>query len=477
MRTLSWRRLFSGRNGVALLSGCFGILLSGCAGQDCSMVREDGMTLQLIPMADNAIRVKLTAPDGPQLEEIVFTQKTRRPKSQTECTDSTLKLSVAQLSATYSIAEDKITFRNAEGKVLLQESAHSREITAVDVMGQKAYQVTQSFISPVSEHLYGTGQFQDGYTDIRGLQRRLTQVNTQIALPMVISNKGYGLLWHNYSKTDFNPADASVALQRDELPETSVTVNATSTHGNVRERRVFNSYSATINVPEAGTYSILLDVGQAMARKHDLSIDGEKVITMQNTWLPPTASTFVELSAGEHVLQSECSFGDKPTVYYNKVQNLTTLRSEAAPGLDYTVFAGGADQVISSFRKLSGPVPEMPDWMFGYIHCRERYNTQDELLANATEFRKRQIPVDVIVQDWQWWGKYGWNAMQFDEDRYPDPKAMTDSLHAMDIKLMLSVWSKIDQNCEVGKQMKEAGYYVPGTDWIDFFNPEASAAY
>jgi len=67
--------------------------------------------------------------------------------------------------------------------------------------------------------------------------------------------------------------------------------------------------------------------------------------------------------------------------------------------------------------------------------------------------------------------------MKFDEDFYPDPKALTDSLHKMGIRLMLSVWSKIDKNSEVGRQMERDGYYIPETDWIDFFNTEAASAY
>lgn len=110
----------------------------------------------------------------------------------------------------------------------------------------------------------------------------------------------------------------------------------------------------------------------------------------------------------------------------------------------------------------------LPLWALGYIHCRERYNTQAELLENAHEFRKRKLPVDVIVQDWQWWGKYGWNAMQFDENKYPDPGKMVRELHNMNIHLMLSVWSKIDKQSALGKQMESKGFYIPGTDWIDF---------
>ena len=119
----------------------------------------------------------------------------------------------------------------------------------------------------------------------------------------------------------------------------------------------------------------------------------------------------------------------------------------------------------------------MPQWALGYIHCRERFHSQDEILKTAQHFRQEELPVDVIVQDWQYWGKYGWNAMKFDEDHYPTPSLMTDSLHRMNMRLMVSVWSKIDRKSEVGRQMAADGHYIPGTDWIDFFNPASADAY
>jgi alpha-D-xyloside xylohydrolase len=119
----------------------------------------------------------------------------------------------------------------------------------------------------------------------------------------------------------------------------------------------------------------------------------------------------------------------------------------------------------------------MPDWALGYIHCRERFHSSEEILQTAKRFHAEGMPISMIVQDWQYWGKHGWNSMQFDEDYYPDPKALTDSLHQLDIRLMLSVWSKIDKNSEVGKEMLMGDHYIPGTDWIDFFNPEAAQAY
>ena len=336
---------------------------------------------------------------------------------------------------------------------------------------------TLRFQSATDECLYGLGQFQDGYTNIRGLSRRLTQVNTQISIPMLLSSKGYGVLWNNYGLTEYNPCDHSVALTKHEGTGQTEVVNVTSTEGGRQEVRRRNVFEATLDIPEAGDYALLLDVGQKMARRHNLTIDGQTVIEMQNLWLPPTASRIVHLDKGSHRVQAELTADDRPVLYYNKVGIETTLRSPVATAVDYTVFIGSPDEVIATYRELTGPAPLMPEWMLGYIHCRERFHSQEEILQTANRFRQEQLPVDLLVQDWQYWGKYGWNSMRFDEANYPDPKAMTDSLHRMGMRLMVSVWSKIDKGSEVGRQMQADGYYIPGTDWIDFFNPDAAAAY
>jgi alpha-D-xyloside xylohydrolase len=364
-----------------------------------------------------------------------------------------------------------------------------QQLSLFDAAGRKVFTATSHelnqgvatlrFESPADESLFGLGQFQDGYANVRGLSRRLTQVNTQISVPMLLSSKGYGVLWNNYGLTEFNPCEQQVALTRqaDKEEQKEETVNVTTTEGTRQERRQRNLFEATIDVTEEGDYSLLLDVGQKMARRHNLQIDGQTVIEMQNLWLPPTASKIVHLTRGRHTLRAELTGGDQPVLYYNKVKNQTVFRSPVATAVDYTVFLGTADEIIATYRELTGPSPLMPQWMLGYIHCRERFHSQQEILATANRFRNEQLPVDVLVQDWQYWGKYGWNAMRFDEDHYPDPKALTDSLHAMNMQLMVSVWSKIDKNSEVGKQMEADRYYIPGTDWIDFFNPDAAAAY
>ena len=294
---------------------------------------------------------------------------------------------------------------------------------------------------------------------------------------MLISSKGYGILWNNYGLTEFNPCSQSVSLTKREGKGEQEVVDVTSTEGGKREVRERHIFEATIDITDAGDYALLLDVGQKMARRHNLVIDGQPVIEMQNLWLPPTASKIVRLEAGRHTLEAELTKDDTPTLYYNKVEDQTTFRSPVAEAVDYTVFIGTPDEIIATYRELTGPAPLMPEWALGYIHCRERFHSSDEILQTARRFREEGMPLSVIVQDWQYWGKYGWNSMQFDEAFYPDPKALTDSLHQMDVKLMVSVWSKIDKQSEVGRQMEQDRYYIPETDWIDFFNPEAAAAY
>ena len=373
-----------------------------------------------------------------------------------------------------------LRIKDKRGKVFFTATKHTLKQFNSSAYSQNPgfYEATLTFDSPKDEYLYGLGQFQDGYSNVRGLSRRLTQVNTQISIPMLISSKGYGILWNNYGLTDFNPCDyRGWPLNKQEATGTSEVVNVTTTEGGRREVRQRNIYTVDFTANETGDYRIMLDVGQKMARRHNLAIDGKTVIEMQNMWLPPTASAIVHLEKGSHHVTAELTRGDEPKFSYGLVRDETTFRSPLAEAVDYTVFVGTPDEIIATYRELTGQCPPMPEWALGYIHCRERFHSSEEILQTANRFKKEDMPISMIVQDWQYWGKYGWNSMQFDEQYYPDPKALTDSLHKMDIRLMVSVWSKIDKNSTVGRQMVQDNYYIPNTDWIDFFNPDAAAAY
>ncbi len=415
-------------------------LLVSCQQEKVVRIPVAEGTLWVEPLTDGAIRVRM-APEG-ELEELIFTEKVKPPKYKVTEEEGWTFISTERMTAEFNHATQTLQFRSADGRLLLQEKPGGRDATG------------QTFVLPPDEHLYGTGQFQDGYLDIRDLSRRLTQVNTQISVPMVLSSRGYGLLWHNYGLTEFNPCDHSIGLE-----------NVSGT-----------TWKADFELEQGADYAFLLDVGNEMAHRHYVAIDGEPLVDQTNWWMPPTVAFKTSLKAGTHTVEAQLSEGDQPVLYWRKVSGETTFRSPSGP-LDYTVFEGSADAVMHGFRTLSGHVPQMPDWAFRYIHCRERYASQDELLTAARRFHEEGIPVGTIVQDWQYWGRYGWNAMHFDERDYPDPATMVKELHGMDQHLMLSVWSKVDKASELGKSLETKGYYLDETDWVDFFNPAAADYY
>ncbi|MGI6232885.1 MAG: TIM-barrel domain-containing protein [Prevotella sp.] len=433
--------------------------------------------LKLMPMTDNSVRVLFSKDGNMTSHEFIYVQKVDAPKFDVTESRTDIILKLPNISVKANRKTGTLRFYDSEGKEILSEKTNGRVLTSSMAQTEPTYAIEQAFVSPADEHLYGTGQFQDGFLNIKDLPRRLTQVNTQIAVPFILSSRGYGLLWHNYGLTDFNPANQSVQLSlTDDLGKTE-TVEVTSTEGGKKKQRKDATFEGKFSVEKDGRYAFLFDVGASMSQKYDIQIDGKQVIKFSNRWLPPTTSWFTTLGKGEHTVKVTSNSTDHPTIYYRPSSNETVFRSPTSDGIDYTVFAGNADQVMDGYRTLTGRAPMLPDWAFGYVHSREKYHTQSELLENATEFRRRGIPIDMIVQDWQYWGKYGWNAMQFDEEKYPAPKTMTDSLHDMNMKLMVSVWAKVTPKSEVGKQLTAKGYYLPGTQWIDFFNPSARAFY
>lgn len=437
---------------------------------------SDGV-LSLLPMSDNAIRVRFTEKPTPAEPSLIFNAEHTTPAFKLTTTRTGIVVSTLSLHVAVNRADGAMTFTDSKGKTLLQEKPGSRSIAPSSIAGERCLAVEQRFISPDDEYLYGTGQFQDGFLNIKGLSRRLTQVNTQISIPMIVSSKGYGLLWHNYGLTEFNPADSKTELTQVNGKGDSITVVVTTSEGSKKETRQNSGFTGSFEAEKKGRYALMLDVGQTMARKYNVVIDGKEVINFNNYWLPPTTSAFVELEAGTHTVVVNGEKNDKPLLHYRLVTNETTFRSPVASALDYVVFAGTADEILSSYRRLSGAAPMMPLWSLGYIHCRERFTSQNELVENLAEFRKRNLPMDLIVQDWQYWGKYGWNAMKFDEQQYPDPAKMVHDIHRMHARLMVSVWSKIDQQSDVGKEFTARNFYIPKTQWVDFFNPAAADFY
>ncbi|MDE6271035.1 MAG: alpha-glucosidase, partial [Muribaculaceae bacterium] len=151
------------------------------------------------------------------------------------------------------------------------------------------------------------------------------------------------------------------------------------------------------------------------------------------------------------------------------------MELDAADRLDYYFIKGARlDDVVAGYRALTGAVSMMPRHLFGYTQSKERYTSQHELIDVASEYRRRGLPLDMIVQDWNYWPE-GWGYMKMDERFYPDPAALADSLHAMDVKLMVSIWPN-PQGCPQERDFRERGYMLPNSVY-DAFNPDARRHY
>lgn len=141
--------------------------------------------------------------------------------------------------------------------------------------------------------------------------------------------------------------------------------------------------------------------------------------------------------------------------------------------LDYWFIAGDdMDEIISGYRNLTGKAPVMPKWAMGYWQSRERYKTSTEMIEALEGFRKRNIPIDNIVMDWSHWPEAEWGSHEFDKARFPDPKAMVDSIHSLHGRMMISVWPKFYVGTEHYKEFDSNGWmytkaYEDGVrDWI-----------
>lgn len=166
-------------------------------------------------------------------------------------------------------------------------------------------------------------------------------------------------------------------------------------------------------------------------------------------------------------------------------KNLTEWQARSTKDMDFWITAADTPHEIEEqYAAVAGTVPMMPDYAMGYWQCKLRYQSQDELLAAAREFKKRQLPINVIVIDFFHWPKSG--EYKFDPTYWPDPKKMIDELHDMGIKLMVSVWPTVDETSSHYKEMLDKGYLVQtergvpitmnflgNNGFVDFTNPDA----
>ncbi|WP_415327902.1 TIM-barrel domain-containing protein [Chryseobacterium sp. MMS23-Vi53] len=188
---------------------------------------------------------------------------------------------------------------------------------------------------------------------------------------------------------------------------------------------------------------------------------------------------------------SPTQFTDKP--------DKTIFSSEVGEGIDYYfIYEKNADGVVAGMRNLTGKVPMIPLWTYGYWQSKERYKSQDELVDIVKKYRELKVPLDGIIQDWQYWGNnYQWNAMDFISPDFSDAKKMIQDIHDMNVHLSVSIWSSFGPMTNPYREMDRKGMlfnfktwpesgrevwppdmnYPSGVRVYDAYNPEARNIY
>ena len=391
------------------------------------------------------------------------------------------------------------------------------------------------FDSPSDEAFYGLGQHQSEEFNMKGKNEDLFQYNTKVSIPFVLSNKNYGILWDSYSYCRFgNPNDYlqlnrafklydrrgkeghltgtyvdknGKKLVRDEdsiyyeyaCPPTSEIANKTDNGGLKNLPKGFNLQGATV------TYEGFIEpecCGRcAKAGKNEkqlyqfilyyagyikVYIDGKEVVPerWRTAWNPNSYKFSTELTKGKKAqlrIEWQPDGGDsycglRVSQPRNKTQReQLNIWSEMARDMDYYFIAGqNFDDVISGYRTLTGKASLYPKWVLGFWQSRERYQSSQDIEDNLAEFRRRHIPIDNIVQDWNYWKLPDWGAHDFEASRYPNPQAMLDSVHAMHGRFMISVWPKFYDTTEHYKELDEKGWMYRQAvkddihDWLGF---------
>ena len=154
-----------------------------------------------------------------------------------------------------------------------------------------------------------------------------------------------------------------------------------------------------------------------------------------------------------------------------------SLTINVVEDLDYYFILGpDMDGAVAGYRQLTGAATMPSRWALGYIQSKEHYRTQKELVDTVRQFRDRDIPLDVIVQDWNYWKSGQWGG-DIDPKRYPDIPRLVQDLHALDTRLMISIWPNPSKRSAAGSAIHAGGHTLAGSPWTDFSSFEARKVY
>ena len=380
------------------------------------------------------------------------------------------------------------------------------------------------FDSPDNEAFYGLGQHQSEELNMKGKNEDLFQYNTKVSVPFVISNKNYGILWDSYSYCRWGNPDDYLQLNRAfklydkdgkegqltgtyvdkngqkivrgedsiyfeyAMPETSEICNKTDKGGiqNLPKGFALNGskvvYEGYVEAPTSSFYQFILYYAGYMK----IYIDGKLVVPerWRTAWNPNSYKFETAIPKGkktpiriEWQPDGDVSYcGLRVAAPRSEAEkNQLSIWSEMSPDMDYYFIAGkDMDEVISGYRTLTGKAPVYPKWVLGFWQSRERYQSSKDIEENIKKFRDLKIPVDNIVQDWNYWKLDSWGSHEFEAARYPNPQAMLDSVHALHGRFMISVWPKFYDTVKNYKELDAKGWMYHQAikddihDWLGF---------
>jgi len=404
-------------------------------------------------------------------------------------------LKAKKISVAVSLATGQVQFFNAAGKAFLSQASES--MAPVDIDGKPFMAVKEGFNHGTRDAYYGLGQHQNAQMNLNGEDVLLMQHNMAIAVPFVVSDKNYGVLWDNNSISRFGDAKPYGPMVRDlKLVDDEGKAGGLTARYYVGGKLVLTRHEKDIayqylkdvaeNWPkELGDLKTLSDVkvvwdatlssdkpGVHKMQLYSsdyatLTLDGKQVMDVwRQGWNPWYHNFEVTFEAGKPVkLHLEWKpTGGMVAITHNDPlpeaeRHSLTFSSEVAQSINYYVINGDSmDKVIAGYRHLTGQAPMMPKWAYGFWQSRQRYETQEQLLGVLREYRKQGWPVDNMVQDWFYWPQDQWGSHDFDKARFPNPKAMLDEAHKAHARVMISIWGKFYSNTDNYKELAAKGH-------------------
>ncbi|MDP4179708.1 MAG: glycoside hydrolase family 31 protein [Bacillota bacterium] len=300
---------------------------------------------------EDIIRVQYTTASSiPSKTSLSVNKVWDKPSFNVTESGDTVIITTSRMKAKVNKSNGSIAYTDLSDKVVLSEdSTNSKSLTPATVEGVSTNKIQTIFNSPTDEALFGLGQTQDSVMNRKGTTAHLANGNMWIYIPVLVSNKGYGIFWDNYSASDFYGNDSS----------------------NTKYRYV----------------------------------------------------------------------------------------SEAGDMVDYYYFYGPSiDQVVAGYRTATGSAPLYPKWAYGLFQSKDYYNSQSELLAVKDGYRNNKIPLDCIVQDWNYWSPYTWGSHFMDESRYPNPTTLMNTLHSANVHGMISIWPEYEYTSSPKKTGDQDNY-------------------